>query len=124
MLYEAEEEETVPEEEEQEKILQQTKKAASQVKKVSLQGKICKKKKPQTTFAIRFQILLKERQEKECFTCEKKACTKCRKTPEEIFQTRQKLWAKALQTEEALQLQEKVQKAWKEGGQSGKQENQ
>lgn len=61
-----------------------------------------KKRKKQATPPSSYQVLCKERQEKECFTCEKKACTSCRKTPQEIFQTRQALWAKAKQEEERL----------------------
>jgi hypothetical protein len=59
-----------------------------------------RKKKPPSPY----EIQVRERQEKECFFCERKACTSCRRTPQEIFQTRQKLWAKALE-EEARYLQ-------------------
>ena len=58
--------------------------------------KVKKKKRTQTPKAFSFK------ETKECFTCEKTTPCSCRKTPEEIFKTRQTLWAKALQTEKEL----------------------
>ena len=84
----------------------------------TIPGKVTKtKKKP----ASAYQILCKERQEKECFTCEKKGCTSCRRTPEEIFQTRQTLWAKALQEEANLKKKIQAQEdlLLSQGSQSG-----
>ena len=80
---------------------------SSSQKVAKLKVKAPTQQKPKKKAASPYQVKIKERQEKVCFTCEKKACTSCRKTPQEIFQTRQTLWAKALQ-EETLLLQKKA----------------
>ena len=84
----------------------QTQTSPQKVPKV--QRKVQKKASPSP-----FAVWLKEKQEKVCFSCQKKACTSCRKAPEEIFATRQTLWAKALQEE--ARLKEALQEVQQHG---------
>lgn len=90
-------------EEKEEVSLTQEPSSSKTIRKFQARLKKRKKRRPPSAY----EIQVKERQEKECFICEKKNCMSCRKTPQEIFQTRQKLWAKA-QEEGALYLKQKL----------------
>ncbi len=74
-----------------------------------LKGSVCKgktsaakNKPPPSTYLIRYRNICKERLGKECFTCGRKGCTECRKSPDEIHRTSQTLWARAIREEEYL----------------------
>ena len=90
-------------EEKEEVSLTQEPSSSKTIRRFQARMKKRKKRRPPSAY----EMQVKERLEKECFICEKKGCTSCRKTPQEIFQTRQKLWAKA-QEEGALYLKQQL----------------